>query len=675
MSWEVWAMISKTSLYNRGLITANMKRFWWISALYTFILFFLIPFRYIMYVPDVQNEWKRVLLDASLNFFSGQNDFQMFMIAALPTALAVLLYRYLMSSKETAMIHSLPYTRRTLYLNQLTAGLVLLTAPVLLIGFIMTLLKIVTTVGMYYSMHELLLWMGLTLLFNILFFSIAVFVGMFTGNAIAHMVFTCILHLLPVGIYVLFRENLADLLYGFSSNNGYEGFFDILPFFVLFNHPSTQPFLALGDTFGYLIATLFFFIFAGYAYEKRKLEAASDIIALSSFRPIFKYGVTTCGMLLGGLYFRRISGGSLSISLVGYLFSSFLSYWIAEMLIQKSFKVWHTYKGYLVYVAAVSLLLVSIQVDVFGYVQRMPAPDEIEKIYFGHYTNIWTSEDPATDPKYKHMNYEANSFFSDPDNIKNIMQLHRQLIQQPRQKAIGPRPYIVYMLKNGKYQVRQYTINEKHYAPFLKPIYESMEYKKAKYPIIAQNSGDIKWIEVGDNRTSKRPLLLGNRPEMQEFMALFQEEVRSMTFEEMSTPTIDHVYIAITDSKDKNYHYGFRKDFESIVEWLEEKGYYENLVLLPKDIEYAVLRKEATKVQYDKSGAVINTPSTIEIRDPKVLEELLTISETSQYNYGRTPIYADFYIKSPYGSHSYRTPIYSNVPVSDALQEHMEVLN
>ena len=668
-------MTSKTSLFNRGLFIANMKRFWWVGSLYAFILFFTVPFRYMVSGANVQDEWKRSLLEATLNFFSGRNDFQMLMIAALPTGLTVLLYRYLMTSKATAMIHSLPYNRRTLYLNQLTAGLVLLTAPVLLIGMIMTLLKVLTSLGIYYSMLDLLQWMGLTTLFNTLFFSIAVFVGMFTGNSVAHIAFTYILHLLPVGLYVFLRENIAAWLYGFSGSNGYDPFFDKLPWFVLFNNPAARPFLPMADLLGYLLAILFFFGVAGYTYEQRRLEAAGDIIAFATFRPIFKYGVTACGMMLGGLYFRSISGGSLSISLMGYLLSSLVAYGVAEMLMQKSFKIWHTYKGYLVYVAVVSLLLVSIQVDVFGYVRRIPELDEVEKVYFGYYNNIWTSEDPTTDPKYKDMNFEANSFFSDPDNIKNIIQLHRQLIQQPRQTENGPRPYIVYMLKNGKYQVRQYTINEKHYAPFLKPIYESMEYKKAKYPIIAQNSDDIKWIEVGDNRTSKRPLLLGNRPEMQEFMALFQEEVRSMTFEEMSTPTIDHVYIAITDSKDKNYHYGFRKDFESIVEWLEEKDYYENLVLLPKDIEYAVLRKEATKVQYDQSGAVISTPSTIEIRDPKVLEELLTISETSQYNYERIPIYADFYIKSPYGSRSYRTPIYSNVPVSDALQEHMEVLN
>lgn len=667
MNWGVWAMTSKTLLSSKGLITSNIKRFWWIGALYALTLFFIIPFQYMMYGANVQDEWQRSILETILNFFSGRNGLQMLMIATLPVALAALLFRYLMTSKETTMIHSLPYTRRCLYLTQLASGLVLFMAPILLIGIIMLLLKAFTSLGMYYSMGTLLQWMGLTTLFNTLFFSIAVFVGMFTGSTVAHIAFTYILHLLPVGVYMLLRENIGAWLYGFSVSNRYDPFFDKLPWFVLFNTPSSRPPLSQEDLIGYLIMTLLLFAAAGYFYKKRKLEAAGDVISFTFFRPIFKYGLTTCGMLLGGLYFRSISGGSLAVSLVGYLLSSLLAYHISEVLMQKSFRVLHTYKGYLKYAAVVSLLLVSIQLDVFGYVSRMPEADEVKKVYFGYHTHIWTNEDPATDPGYKGIYHEANTFFRDPENIKNIMALHTQLIKQPRQKVSDPRPsdprlYIVYILKNGKYQVRQYTINEKQYAAFLKPIYESMEYKKVKYPIVVQNPEDIKWIQIGDNRISKNPLVLTDSPEMREFMALFQEEVRSMTFEEMIRQTGDHVYIRVTDNDDRNYHYALRKDFESMISWLQEKGHYKDLVLQSKDIEYAVLRKEGTE-------------ATVEIRDPEVLKELLTISETSRYGYERMPLYVDFYIMGPYGRHTYGTPLYTSGPVSDTLKGYIEALN
>jgi len=231
------------------------------------------------------------------------------------------------------------------------------------------------------------------------------------------------------------------------------------------------------------------------------------------------------------------------------------------------------------------------------------------------------------------------------------------------------------MLKNGKYQVRQYIINENQYAPLLKPIYESNEYKKAKYPIVAQTPKDIKLIEIGDNRTSKKPLILADSPEMKEFMTLFQNEVNYMTFEDIKKQFPGHAYIQITDSNNKSYHYSFRKDFESMVSWLKEKELYENLMLLPQDIEYAILRKRAENVQYDINGEIVNASNDVEIRDPEILKELLSLSETSQYIYEKEPIYVDFYIKSSFGNNSYRTPLYINVPVSDTLKGYIETFN
>ena len=665
-------MTSKTSLYNKGLFTTNMKRFWWVGFLYSIILFFTIPFKYIMYGSNLQNDWRQSLLEDTLNFFSNNNQFQRLMITVLPIALAVLLYRYLMTSKATSMIHSLPYNRRTLYLNQLSAGLVLLTSPVVLIGIIMTMLKFVTSVGVHYSMLDLLQWMGLTILFNTLFYSTAVFVGMFTGNSIAHIAFTYILHLLPVGIILFLRDNISAWLYGFSRSSFYEPFFDKLPWFVLIDYHPSSSFLQVTDILVYLFITLFLFVAAGYAYEKRKLESAGDIIAFAYFRPIFKYGLTTMGMLLGGLYFKSISFGSLSMLLLGYLLSSLLSYIIAEILIQKSFRVLHTYRGYLVYLAVISVLLVSVQLDVFGYVRRMPEFEKIDKVYFGYYSNVWTIEDLNTDPRFKDI-YEANSFFNEPENIKNIMELHAKIIQKPKQKPSGSSRYIVYILKNGKYQVRQYIIDDKQYEPLLMPIYESMEYKEAKYPVVAQNPEDIKMIEIHDTRTAKKPLILANATEIQEFMSLFQEVVNTMTFKDISLQINNHATIQITDINNKSYHYGFRNDFESMFTWLIDKGYYNNLMLLPEEIEYAVLRKSSSNVHYGIYGQIVNASNTIEIREPEILKELLSISENSQYTYENVPIYVDFYIGGTYKSF-YSTPLFINEHISDALKRYLENL-
>jgi len=321
-------------------------------------------------------------------------------------------------------------------------------------------------------------------------YSTAIFVGMLTGNSIAQIVLTYFLHLLPVAVILLFGANISTWLYGFSLSDTYKPFFDKLPLYVLIDYRPVPSFLQAKDILVYLLFTLFFFVAAGYLYEKRNLEYAGDIIAFGFFRPVFKYGFTTLTMLLGGLYFKSMSFGSLYMVLLGYLLSSLFAYTLAEILIQKSFRVWSAYRGYLVYLVVILLLLAGVRFDVFGYVHRIPELDEIDKVYFGSYSNAWTIEDPNSHPIYKDIP-EANLFFKEPGNIKNITKLHTQIIQNPTHKTGGSARYIVYILKNGKYQVRYYIYDENQFDSLLTPIYESMEYKRAKFPVLNQEPKDI----------------------------------------------------------------------------------------------------------------------------------------------------------------------------------------
>ena len=77
-------------------------------------------------------------------------------------------------------------------------------------------------------------------------------------------------------------------------------------------------------------------------------------------------------MLLGSAYFTSISAGGFVTVFFGYIFCSLLGYFIAEMLLQKSYKVLNAYKGYLVYIVVVSVAFTGIQADVTGFVGRVP---------------------------------------------------------------------------------------------------------------------------------------------------------------------------------------------------------------------------------------------------------------------------------------------------------------
>lgn len=670
MNWGESAMTFKVSLFNKGLVASDLKRFWWVSALYGLFLFLILPFQHMMReIPvDVDHSWVREMLQRSLNIFSGQNGLQIVLICTVPVILAVLLFNYLHNSRAAAVLHSLPFNRNTLFCSHIAAGLALLLLPVVANGLVLIILQTTTHLKECYSLLNILQWMGQTALFDILFFAITVFVGMFTGHAGAHIAFAYILQVLPTGLCLLLVENLRHLLYGYADVNR----ISILPYdfpLMLLADGTDRTFFTAGTVAVYLLVAVLFLAAAAYVYKLRHAEAAGEVVAFASMRPVFKYGVTACTMLLAGVYFAGVSGGALPIIIVGYVIGSLLGYLTAEILLQKSLQVWSSYKGYLGYVAVITVLLLGITIDVTGYVHRVPAPEQVQKVYFGSNISGWIHLEKMNNSIDRNHVYGGSYFFTDRENIKNITLLHRQLLQKPHARK-GINCYIIYTLDNGAHLLRQYNIDEGQYASALQPIYESLEYKEARFPVVAQDPAEIKLIEIGDHRTSKRPALLTDSVEIEEFAARLKQDVLQTSFAEltagMTRMTImeENVYINIVDVHEKERQYALRPGYKSVIAWLKEKGYYEQILLLPEEVKY---------VELFKAGS---TPQRVEIRDPQLIAELLSINGPFNYNTGpEKAISITFYGKTTAGPFWFHRTIHRDWPVSEALNQYLKQLH
>ena len=616
-------MTSKTSLseklIQKGLFSSNLKRFWWLSALYTIALLLVLPFNHLLLGISAENEWAWEGLKRSLELSTGFSEFQIILIYTVPVFFAVLLFNYLHFNRSTSAVHSLPMTRKQMFFTHCWTGILLLAIPVIITGVALMCVQQFTLLNDVYSIGNIFSWMGYTLLFDILFFAVAVFVGMFTGNPAAHIIFTYILFALPFGVYELVRYNLSQLLFGYSSFRLHEGIIASLPPYALLSgHFDRETFTSVyaAGTVVFILAT---FVLALHAYRKRKLEAATDVIAFSIIRPVFKYGVTVCTMLLTGAYFSSISERSLAIIVFGYFSGSLLGYLIAEILLHKSFKIWqHAYKGYLVFTVLVVVTLFSVQVDAFGYVDHIPQVDEVAEVYFGPNIYGWMdyqkkaaniAVENSQDPRYEP---EGIWVFKQPENIKNISHLHSEILKQRRED--GYSQFIIYSLKNGKNIIRQYQVNERAFAPFLKPIYESSEYKEGRFPVLKQHPNSVKLIEIGDHRTSKNSIILSDKQEIAELMGALRKDISDASFEEMiidkSSPMIDIMNI----NRDRRYNYSIKDTYSFTIHWLKEKGYYEN-----------AYSTRGSKIRFSgtNSKSLGDIAQRIEIKDSDLIQELL----------------------------------------------------
>lgn len=631
-------MTFKISLFNKTLILSDLKRFWWVSALYTLALMAYIPFSHLMKAMgmEVQNiTWIQDTIDRMLSF--SQDDVQAILICTVPVLMAALIFRYLQVDKSAVMMHSLPIKRSSHYASHCLAGFILLIIPAVLNSLIMILLDYFTVLGSFYTLPKIFSWLGLNIFFCLFFYSIAVLVGMFTGSSVAQIVFTYIIQILPIGIYVLLKFSLEQLLFGFGEVPYSLFIEDKYPLFLLFNSAFLRNPHMVGWLLAYILTAAAFLILGWFVYKHRRLETAGDIIVFPAFYPAFKYGMTFCLMLVGGTYFCGASRQSLPMLILGYVIASALGYFVAEILIHKSFRVLHLYKGYLYYALVIVILLGGLSLDVSGFVKRVPSPEEVEKVYFGYNYNDWFYFEKEKNPEFLESRYQDSGYFEDnppillesQENIAGVIELQKHLIKERKREA-GSSRYIIYTLKNGDYILRQYNINEADQsdAAFLKPIYESLEYKKLKFPAMRLVPEDIKLMSVRDDRSGKRPVNLTGTKDIRELTELLKNEAIKMSYEDMTSSRDSYMRISVLENNKRNeQNILVQSSFTSLLNWLKDKGYYDQFALHLEDIESVELEKVEDRAYSDNAA----TPSRVTINEREVIEELLNIDPSTNY--------------------------------------------
>ncbi len=621
----------KTSLFKKGLIISDIKRFWWVSVIYALALFFVMPFNHYMHIINSNNSLQtkahiKATISNDLIFNGGVSQF---ILLVVPILIGTLVFRYMQKSRQASLFHSLPLTRTTLYISSIVSAITLFTIPLLLNTIIMLIMNCFSSLSDFYSVALIFTWLGYSLLFGIMFIAMSAFVGMFTGSSIAQLAFIYILNVLPLFLVEYIRINLKGILYGFDTYSNIEIFND-MPLSRLFNiglleHPATIIFVYIAVTIVLLIGGLF-------AFKIRRPETAGDIITFKPIRPIFVYGFVTCATLVGGAYFIQVSNASLSFVLLGYFISSIISYIVVQMITNKSLNILHTYKGYLGFALILVILTMGIRLDVIGYVNKIPDPNEVQETYLG-YDIYWFEH--KDDPNFDKDKYSSTYTFiyKDPQNIENMTKLHQYVLDN-RSKN-GNQQYISYKLKNGKKLIRKYSIDIDNHASVLAPIYKSDEYMENRYPILYQEAKDIKYIEINDLRAAKEPFIVSDKAQLESFKTALRQDIQKLDYSDLVLNNQDLVTITITDTKDKHITYALRSDYTNILDWLKKEGIYEQIIVKPENVESIILQSMNYTYEYTSYGRITSGRSlsdTVEITDKAVIKEILELSSDCAYS-------------------------------------------
>lgn len=349
-------MRSATSFFDKTLFRSQLKHTWPLWLGYTALWLFLVPVMLFSELSAYQGGYSAA--DASYLLLNTGVRGGIFISFFFGLFFAMLAFSHLTQSRATNGFHALPVRRETIFLTAYLTGLFCQLSTIL----VTFLLGAAVSAPLHLSFWSVTgAAMGSAMLEAVFFYSFAVLCMMMTGQILA----------------------------------------------------------------AYALAGLVIALIALLLYRTRKSEMTGSTVAFPWATPIFKYGVAFCTAVALGQFlyyflfgqYRSSGNDSLPGMILCMAAAGLVGYFVAEMLIKKSFRVFRAgAKGAAIVALALVLLGVAMSFDLTGYEKRVPDESEIESVYytFSGMTNVTTD---------------------DTDTIRRLTAAHQAIVKNRNEQA------------------------------------------------------------------------------------------------------------------------------------------------------------------------------------------------------------------------------------------------
>lgn len=619
-------MPSKKPLYYKQLYLLIFRNVGWIGILSFLVLFFAIPMHLVLLDKKEYREWgNNIVFQQILDINSV---IQMGVLLLTPILIGIFLFRYIQNKAFSDLMHSLPVSRKFLFHFFTWNGFVVLVLPVVLNGLILMAAYSIFDLGIFISIKSIWSWIGIFTVYTSVIYFACIFVGMLTGLSITQGLFTALFLLFPAGVIFMLFYNFSTYVYGFPLEKYISDKLIYLspilaPAIIYSNYSDLKVCIA------YIVVSVIFYVAAMLLYKRRNAETVYQTLTFRNLRGLFKYTVTICFMLLAGLYFQVMNNG-IGFHLFGLLIGSLIGYLIGEMFIQKSWRVFNRLKGYAYFFIAVVIVAGVSPFLINKYEQYIPEENDIKSIAIN---DSMTYTD------------EAMKKLSSSENMEKVIEMQRELIKTQNTVEIYGESVIPltieYKLNNNKKVTRTYTINQDDYSKWLKPIYESKEYKQQVYDFESQTNITEVTLEFSYEGGA---ITITNPEELKGFLSALTADKQKESYEDMKTRYISSASISILKENDEN-NYNYYDSFITLkdkqtIAWLKKHGYHNELTIKPEFVEKVVVFK-ARDLGIDINRDYDYVPENIEEELDKLSNKVEVNTESLQkeiistYSYGK----------------------------------------
>lgn len=601
-------MNSKISLFSKALVKSDIKRYWWVSAIYMVLTaLFILPNAVMKDIGDVYSR-----------FDSDNGGLALFFAFVL----GGLLFSYLHRVNSVSFMNSIPVSRTTQYLSHILSGFILLIVPITVTSLVIFFEELHHGSGIQFCYK----YFYTCLLYSACAFMLTTFTSVLSGNLISTYVFGGGFVALPYFILSMANEIFSKNVYGFVNYD--EGIMQYIYIMGIDEMWAKRSVI-------YIAIALALFVISLVLYKLRNMENYGEVVAFKPLKPILMYFVAVCFGLFGYDLLYYIHNRSLNFTL-GVLPLGIVALIAVFMLNQKSFSFKGILKPIVIFAVCMGIVNVIFAFDLTGYEKRIPDENNVVSIdaFSGYYANCYATSRDYGAPIYDDIN---KGILTDKKDIDTITKLHKYLVQRGAVNDNSISIKITYTLKNNKKLSRNYLLNYNE----MKDIYSIDNYKKVIYPIANDNKKEMDYVELSDSRSLSPSIRLYNI-DINKLYDVVKKDVIKLTPEDLSAidfgiDSDSHLDIHFTEYvnyKGKTYKYDISQNiplnscFKDVIDYLQQQGYTSNYVPIDSinslDIDYSALDDQNDDYT-DAETAVseLDTKNNVQISDKNDIKAIM----------------------------------------------------
>lgn len=446
-SWVSWTLVKD-----------NVHRFWplWLAFAGAWVLGLLLPLATL--APEFGADSSYLFDEA----WPAEYAASLFGTAVASVIAVGLVFEYLYSPTAAQYYGALPLRRSAVFASAFISGLLPLVVVELLVFAV---LMVFVTLMPHIGASNCLTWLGLTLSFTFISYSMASFCAQLTGSKAMTSWLFILGNTLIVVLELILRVMAETMMTGVSFLMSSPStiwtspiggiLYYVLDFFegAPASSIDTQGLLILA---AYVLAAAVMLAAAVLLNKRRSLERAGNTVAYAGVRVAFKYVIGICAAVAVGfiaLWCMLFSASSSTISnpqaalmTVFMILGGFAGVFFAELALNKSTRVLgKAWRGGLAVAVLCVLFTSGCVYDLLGIKGYVPAASQVERVNV--IANGSVNEVTVTDEQA----------------IESIVAAHGELLELPEEYLNGDQVYscyvsFAYYLENGGSVVRSYDV-------------------------------------------------------------------------------------------------------------------------------------------------------------------------------------------------------------------------